>query len=69
MMPPVAVARKLSDNEHQIMERGAPDILPLIPTAAKTDSRPHVTAGLDPAIGHPRQIANDAIPVSNIARK
>ena len=38
MMPPVAVARKLSDNEHQIMERGAPDILPLIPTAAKTDS-------------------------------
>ena len=26
---------------------------------------PHVTAGLDPAIGYPHQIANDAIPVSN----
>jgi hypothetical protein len=26
---------------------------------------PHVMAGLDPAIGYPRQFANDAIPVSN----
>ncbi len=30
-----------------------------------TDSRPPVMAGLDPAIGYPHQIANDAIPVSN----
>ena len=33
---------------------------PLKPTLA-----PHVMAGLDPAIGHPHQCANDAIPVSN----
>ena len=33
---------------------------PLNPTLA-----PHVMAGLDPAIGYPQQIANDAIPVSN----
>jgi hypothetical protein len=30
-----------------------------------TNSRPHVMAGLDPAIGYPQPIANDAIPVSN----
>ena len=29
------------------------------------DSRPRVMAGIDPAIGYPRQLANDAIPLSN----
>src|SRR5580698_1493998 len=43
----------------------------LIPTVAETDSLPprHGVLGLDPrinpAIGYPHQIANDAIPVSN----
>ena len=41
------------------------DPFELIPGAENTDSRPHVMDGLDPAIGYPHQIANDAIPVSN----
>jgi hypothetical protein len=31
----------------------------------KKTIRPHVMDGLDPAIGYPGQIANDAIPVSS----
>ena len=36
----------------------------LIPAAAGTDSD-SVMVGLDPAIGYPKPIANDAIPISN----
>ena len=44
----------------QVSKQGFNTQPPLNPTLA-----PHVMAGLDPAIGYPHQIANDAIPVSN----
>ena len=37
----------------------------VMPDAENTDSRPHVMAGLDSAIGYPHQCAKDAVPVSN----